>query len=138
AIEGKVKQSMVDLQTAQAEVDYEDGMKVQSFVHANLPVGWFKITKAPKNLTPKIAAPPYREGKAVENPNSLDGDNLIRLGYGQGTITAGKNNISYHQPGWGGFAYEVYVQWEWVGDTLVGAWSIETNKGRGSAKNQVE
>ena len=138
AIEGKVTESKVAIQHAQAEVNYADGVKVQSFVHAVLPVGWFKITNASKDIKPKLVAPPYNEGKAVENPNSLDGDNLIRLGYERGTITAGKNNISYQQPGWGGFVYEVYVQWEWEGDTLVGAWSIDTNKGNGSAQNHVK
>ena len=84
-IDQKALKSIVQINSATAEIIYSGGTRVQSFVHASLPIGWFKIINGSKALIPSLSTPEYTSGKVEENPNSLIGDNLIRLGYKQGT-----------------------------------------------------
>ncbi|GAA4406714.1 hypothetical protein GCM10023187_26510 [Nibrella viscosa] len=128
AIQQDASQVQLDIRTAQAQVTWPNGMQLRSFVHATHPVGWFQLIGAPKEVLPTIIPPAYQTGKPEENPNSLDGDNLIRLGYPQGTVIREANRMAYHQPGWEAFAYDVEVQWQRRGDTLTGVWSISTNQ----------
>jgi len=137
-IDQKALKSIVQINSATAEIIYSGGTRVQSFVHASLPIGWFKIINGSKALIPSLSTPEYTSGKVEENPNSLIGDNLIRLGYKQGTLEKKDNSIFYQQPGWGNFSYDVYVKWQWEGDTLIGAWSISTSKSKESAKTNVD
>jgi hypothetical protein len=57
----------------------------------------------------------------------VGGDDLSRLGYTQGTIIRRGNSITYTQKGWGGFTYEINVQWEKINaSTVEGVWSISS------------
>jgi alpha-L-fucosidase 2 len=124
----KVKSVNLSLAKALCEVEWEDGMKLKTFVHATEPVGWFRFENIKAGIVPELIAPAYQgkvqEGGAV---NSLVGDDLARLGYKQGTLSHEKNRIVYQQEGWGGFRYEVTVQWNAVkAGVLEGVWSISS------------
>jgi len=136
-IDDPVVSSSVDIASAMAHIQYAGGMRVAAFVHAERPIGWFRISNAPEGLSPVIAPPPYRGGDKQENDNAHSGDDLKRLGYPPGTLKRTDSSMYYMQEGWGDFVYEVYVAWKREGSTLVGAWSITTRKQSLSAREEV-
>lgn len=123
-----VKSVSLSLAKALCEVEWEDGMKLKTFVHATEPVGWFRFENIKSAILPELLAPAY-QGKIVEGGpvNSLVGDDLARLGYKQGVVNREKNRIVYQQEGWGGFRYEVTVEWNTTkSGVLEGVWSISS------------
>lgn len=123
-----VKSVRLMLSTALSEVQWSNGMKLQTFVHATQPVGWFRFENASSEVVPRLVAPPYEADiKGGGEVNSVVGDDLVRLGYKQGAVLTGDNSIVYKQEGWGGFQYEIYVQWKKVNATTIeGVWSISS------------
>lgn len=122
-----VKSVRLSVKDAVATVLWEGGEKLQTFVHATQPVGWFRFENTKHNLSPQLVAPSY-EGKLTGGEvNSLVGDDLARLGYEQGNIVQNANSITYTQKGWGGFTYEINVRWKKVNATTIeGVWSVSS------------
>ena len=124
----KVKSVRLDVSRALGEVQWENGLALKTFVHATEPVGWFRFENVKADLVPQLIAPKYqgvvKEGGEV---NSLVGDDLARLGYKQGSIEQKGQFITYRQEGWGGFSYEITVQWRSPGAGVIeGTWSISS------------
>jgi alpha-L-fucosidase 2 len=126
---GKVKSVRLDIAKALCSVQWDMGMRLETFVHATEPVGWFRFTNASNAIVPELIAPRYQGTLAEgEKGNPVAGDDLARLDYQQGTIRKGKNNLVYRQQGYGGFEYEISVQWkETRKGTLEGVWSISSH-----------
>ena len=125
----EVEKADVELSDATAVVEWTNGMKLRTFVHATKPQGWFRFEGVSSNFSPELIAPRY-SGKIDPNakPNPVGGDDLARLGYKQGVIKKEANSITYYQEGWGGFRYEVNVRWKSVGNGSVeGVWSISSH-----------
>lgn len=126
---GEVKSVRLDIAKALCTVDWKNGLRLETFVHATEPVGWFKFTNASKAIIPELIAPRY-QGEIAEGGevNSVVGDDLARLNYQQGTITNAANSIVYQQEGYGGFSYEIAVSWkETKKGTIEGVWSISSH-----------
>lgn len=123
-----VKSVHLSLEKALCEVTWENGMVLKTFVHATEPVGWFRFEHIKGKIKPYLIAPKYQGALTSGGEvNSLVGDDLARLGYKQGTIKEEGNRIIYTQEGWGGFVYEISVQWKNVGtDAVEGVWSISS------------
>lgn len=124
----RVKSVHLSLDKALCEVKWEDGLTLKTFVHATEPVGWFKFENLKTDILPSLIAPKY-QGKLTEGGevNSLVGDDLARLGYKQGSVIRQGNSITYKQEGWGGFTYEITVQWKKTNaGTVEGTWSISS------------
>ena len=115
------------LDNALCEINWADGMKMQTFVHATEPVGWFVFKNLKEELIPELVAPKYKKTSESEAVNSVDGQDLQRLGYQQGDVVATDNQITYHQKGYGDFYYDVVVRWERKGQNLYGTWSISSS-----------
>ncbi|MGA0556276.1 glycosyl hydrolase family 95 catalytic domain-containing protein [Larkinella sp. VNQ87] len=125
---GPVKAARLLIQDAVAEVTWQNGTVLRSFVHATEPVGWFRFDNVPGRFSPKLIPPAY--GKSIQKKAEnavVDGDDLVRLGYQQGQVTKQKNRITYRQEGWGGFSYEVTVQWQQQGTSVEGSWTISSD-----------
>lgn len=125
---GPVQSARLMIQDAVAEVKWQNGAVLRSFVHATEPVGWFRFENVPANFTPDLIPPAY--GKAIQEKAEnavVDGDDLVRLGYTQGTVSRQANKITYHQTGWGSFSYDVTVQWVQKGKTWEGTWTITSD-----------
>ncbi|MCE6987544.1 glycosyl hydrolase family 95 catalytic domain-containing protein [Dyadobacter sp. CY323] len=131
-----VKSVHLSLARALCEVQWDNGMKLKTFVHATQPVGWFRFENVKSAIVPELVTPKY-QGKVEEGAevNSLVGDDLARLGYKQGTIVKQKNKIVYQQEGWVGFRYEITVEWKnpFAG-VLEGVWSISSHYPDGKTK----
>ncbi|CAL1518466.1 glycosyl hydrolase family 95 catalytic domain-containing protein [Chitinophaga sp. MM2321] len=124
---GKVQSVHLSLKEAVCTVKWENGMVLKTFVHATQPVGWFRFENLKNNIIPKLVAPTYQSTGVVATGGPVEGDDLSRLGYKQGTIKTGSNTVTYEQEGWGGFKYQVSVTWKKINNTTVeGAWSISS------------
>ncbi len=124
----EVQSVNLSLEKALCEVKWKDGLKLTTFVHATDPVGWFRFENIGSSVLPRLIAPGYQGKEIEENPNSLIGDHLGRLGYKQGTIETGTNQMVYKQEGWGGFVYEISVKWKKTGsNSMEGVWSISSH-----------
>ncbi len=112
---------------AVCRVDWSGGATLQTFVHATKPVGWFRFQGVSKDFRPVLKPPPYEKKESEGGMNSVSGQDLVWLGYEQGPIVESGNLLTYRQPGWSGFYYEIAVLWKQVGtDELVGVWSISS------------
>jgi alpha-L-fucosidase 2 len=125
---GTVQSARLLVQDAVAEVKWQNGAVLRSFVHATEPVGWFRFENIPVDFALELIPPAY--GKSIQEKAEnavVDGDDLVRLGYAQGKVSRQKNKITYHQTGWGGFSYDVTIQWIQKGKTLEGTWTIASD-----------
>lgn len=123
---------------ALCEVAWESGVRMQTFVHANQPVGWFVFENVDFDIVPELITPQYNDGSAGQGGNSLSGQGLQRLGYAQGEVKRQDGCITYHQPGYGDYSYDVAVRWERYGNKVVGAWSITSSLSNDDALSEVE
>lgn len=115
------------LNNALCQVDWADGTRLQTFVHATEPVGWFLFTNLKKDIAPVLVTPKYKKTSESGITNSVVGQDLQRLGYEQGEVITLDNQIIYHQEGWDGFSYDVVVKWKRRGESLYGTWSITSS-----------
>ena len=113
------------VQEAVARVVWADGKSLETFVSAVRPVGWFRFKGVGEDFKPLLAAPAYNKEEAGGPADSIAGQDLRRLGYEQGLVRESARRITYHQPGWGGFYYDIAVTWQrTASDTVEGTWSI--------------
>jgi alpha-L-fucosidase 2 len=124
-ISAKVKRVELILSKGLCEVEWANGMKMETFVHATKQEGWFKFSGIKENILPAIVPPPYHLSAQSGEDNPVTGQDLRRLGYPAGDLTVEKEFISYTQEGWNGFTYRIKVQWKSEGDVLIGHWNIQ-------------
>lgn len=126
---GKVKLVSLDIKTATCTIDWENGAKLTTFVHAEKPIGWYKFEHIPESIKIELVAPAYNR-ENTEGYTSQSHTDLNQLGYPQGKILKGKNSFTYNQKGWGDFSYQIHTAWEEKGNELLGCWSVSSaNKG---------
>ncbi len=124
---GKVKESRVSITDATAHIVWEGGATLQTFVQANSLSGWFRFSGIPKGFVPVLIPPAYQSSGQSGEDNPVTGQGLDRLGYEQGTVESTPNKLVYRQQGYGGFEYEVAVEWSSSKGDLVGVWSISSS-----------
>lgn len=115
------------LNNALCEARWDNGTILKTFVHATEPVGWFVFENLPDTICPSLIAPQYNKPVAAGDNDPVTGLDLRRLGYEQGTLRTENQQITYHQPGWGGFYYDVNVRWKQKGKKLYGVWSVSSS-----------
>lgn len=122
---GKVDKAELDIASATAHIRWKNGVRFSSFIHAKGNVGWFRFENLKDDVTPTIVPPAYNSSKGITAENQVvDGSNLSRLGYKQGTLSKGDGWQTFVQDGWGGMQYQVSVRWQRKGSSLEGTWSI--------------
>ncbi len=121
-----VKQEL-DLATAMVMTEWKSGLLMESFVDANEARGYFKFSHLPDDFSIELTPPRYESDTDSGLVDEVTGQDLRRLGYTQGAVLAGEQEISYHQEGWGGFYYDVVVNWKKTGNELIGCWSITSS-----------
>lgn len=138
---GPVRSARLVLADALAEVEWGQGASMQSFVSATQPVGWFRFEGVTPEVLPELIAPRYQlEGElAVSNP--VGGHDLRRLGYEQGAVEHERRpdggTIRYHQTGYGGFYYDVAVEYRFADGQLVGVWSLTSSASGGTEADKA-
>lgn len=134
---GKVASSHLYIKEAVATVEWENGTRLQTFVHAQEPVGWFLFENLPDTVSPVILAPSYEQPVEL-TVEAHSYSNLARLGYKQGRMVKGPNEVHFHQQGWGDFSYDVSVRWERMGNTCCGVWSITSSLSGDKADEETQ
>ncbi|MFA6127647.1 MAG: glycoside hydrolase family 95-like protein [Bacteroidales bacterium] len=117
----------LNLADATGNVDWPDGVKLQVFVHATKPVGYFHFTGIPEEFALKLVPPVYQDEKSAGNIDVVGGQDLRRLGYVQGKVTEMPGKLVYRQEGSLGFYYVVSVEWKKMGTNLTGTWSVTSS-----------
>jgi alpha-L-fucosidase 2 len=123
---GKVQSVKLDLKTATCIVEWENGTKLTTFVHAKKPVGWYRFENINQPVEIFLDTPAYTR----ESEESSDGQSrhdLNQLGYSQGVIKSGKNYHTYNQKGWGEFSYQIHTQWQKNENSFTGCWSVSSS-----------
>lgn len=125
---GTVTSVQLSLKEALAQVQWENGLSLTTFVHATQPIGWFRLENYRQHFMPQLIPPKYQGEVEQLEAGPVAGDDLARLGYKQGSVTRQGNAITYQQEGWGGFRYEISVQWQRVDSSIIeGVWSISSH-----------
>ena len=130
---GEVESVQLHLRNALCEVKWKSGAVLRTYVHATRPVGWFQFEDAPADLTPEIAPPPY--GGLADAPeerrNSVEGNDLRRLGYPKPEISRETEKTRYHQEGQTGFSYDIEVRWKRLPKgQMVGMWIVASQQAK--------
>ncbi len=126
---GKIKEVSLDIKTATCVVEWENGVKLTTFVHAEKPLGWYKFENLDEEVKLDLISPAYNR-ENTEGYTSQSKNDLNQLGYEQGTIARGENYLTYNQKGWGDFAYQIHTSWSKTATELMGCWSVSSeNKG---------
>jgi alpha-L-fucosidase 2 len=124
---GEVVLVNLSVNNALCETKWKSGAKLQTFVHASQPAGWFRFEGVSKDFIPRLIPPQYKKESVSTANNPVDGQDLQRLGYEQGKVVQQANKLIYRQKGWNGFEYEVAVTWKYSGNTLTGTWTITSS-----------
>jgi len=132
---GEVASTRLYIIEGVAEVKWKNGARLITFIHPQLPIGWYRFENA---LVTPILLPPVYEGNNDNSNNSVDGQSLTRLGYYQGKIITTANSANYTQAGWNGFEYKVSVTWAKTKEGIEGAWSITSSSSYNFKKIQAE
>jgi len=125
-----VQSAELRLSDAMATVVWKNAMRLETFVHATEPQGWFRLSNAPPGLRPAIVPPPYSlpHGGHAEGISGPEGNDLRRLNYASPVIAQGPDSIVYTQQCANGLSYQVRVRWKYAAATvMVGTWTISTN-----------
>ncbi|MCG8306792.1 MAG: hypothetical protein MI975_05320 [Cytophagales bacterium] len=135
---GKIKSVSLNPETATCTIEWENSTRLTTFVHAEKPAGWYKFENLSEALKMELVSPAYNrpneEGYTSQSKNDLN-----QLGYPQGEVIKKDNTLTYDQPGWGDFSYQIHSQWNIEGNTLTGCWSVSSrNKGWAAAPSADE
>jgi alpha-L-fucosidase 2 len=122
-----VVSAKVNIRSGLAQIAWRNDDTFISFVHPELPIGWFRFDRT--DIRPTLIPPRYGDAANKGQGNSVQGQGLARLGYSQGMLSEGGNHITYIQPGWNGFEYQVAVSWKVFNGKLEGVWAITSNYG---------
>jgi len=130
---GEVESVRLFLEGAGCRIQWKNGITLDLFIHATEPAGWFRFEHLSAQVAPRIVPPPYGEsaGASPNQANSVEGDDLRRLGYPAPQLSSKEGECEYHQEGWGGFSYDVICRWRsFSTGSMVGTWNILTAASR--------
>ena len=132
---GAVKDVRLYLKEALCVVEWDNGASLRTFVEGDGRVGWMVFEGVPDSFDIELLPPPY--GGSEKHAGALGSATLSLLGYPQGEVRRDGDRMVYHQCGWGGFFYDVVVEWKRRGDRVVGAWSISSSLSGTDAGREV-
>ena len=97
---GPVQESRLYLKDALCQIDWQNGVRLRTFVQAGAPVGWLIFDNVPESVDFQLIPPEY------SGEGEIPSGSLRKLGYPQGDIRREGNRITYHQCGYDGFFYD--------------------------------
>jgi len=123
---GEIKEVRLLVHNAVCIIEWKSGAKLTTFINATKPSGWYHFEGINNRIKTEFIPPPYnlKGTSGIDNP--VTGQDLRRLEYPEGSISANDNSITYDQEGWGSFKYKVHVKWKEEKNTLTGCWSISS------------
>lgn len=128
---GTVKSNELNLADATNTIIFENGIRIQNFIHATKPIDYFEITGNNQELPLPNLIPHSYGASATDNGQQsvVEGQRLSRLGYQQGTLKEGNNYQIIHQPTYDKRFFEVLLVWKKVSaDRIIGLWTVSDNQ----------
>lgn len=133
---GNIVKNHLYLNQAVTSVEWDSGVVMQFFVHAEKPIGWFIIDNVKDEFVFDIVPPAYEmNGEVSGNGKGID---LHSLGYKNGKVVKNGNSINFEQKGWGNFSYILSVKWEKKDNSVIGVWSITSSESPVNASKLVD
>jgi alpha-L-fucosidase 2 len=117
----------LDLATATGKVVWPGGARLETFVHAEKPLGYFRFSGIPADFALRLVPPVYQDDSQAAGIDVVGGQDLRRLGYQQGQVVEKPGKLFYRQIGSLGFYYTVSVEWEIKGAECTGRWSVTSS-----------
>ncbi|MCZ2460619.1 MAG: glycoside hydrolase family 95 protein [Chitinophagales bacterium] len=124
---GKVVLNRLDIEKAVSTIQWDSGVQLETYVCAGSDNGIFIFKDLKDDLKVELIPPAYNSGTEGMEGNSVEGQELERLGYSPGKIIKEKNFLKYDQPCYNGMYYTVTVQWQRFGNDIRGVWQIIKN-----------
>jgi alpha-L-fucosidase 2 len=135
---GKVTSSHLDIKSAVANIRWENGVTMESYIHASKNYGFFEFKNLPSVLQFEIVPPKYQNVIKSTGENSVSGSGLEKLGYPAGTIIKTEKSYTYFQPCHGKSWYKVIINFTSNGKSLRGQWTIIwSDHGSGSTQARM-
>ena len=94
---GDIQKVELDVKTAIVTIEWTDGTKMEAFVEADDPRGFFKFTNYSDEIKLELIPPRYESDNDSGDVDEVTGQDLRRLGYKQGEVVSTENQLSYHQ-----------------------------------------
>lgn len=139
---GKVRDARLDLHKAIVIIEWEKGVRLETFVNAVGNAGVFSFYELKEDLHLELVPPTYQKTDATKNGNSVQGQGLEQLGYQQGKVVQktkrGFTYLTYYQQCTGNHAYEVNVVYKKLGDQVNGYWTIQWMPAGGSYDTRLD
>lgn len=133
---GKVVLNRLDIEKAVSTIQWDSGVQLETYVCAGSDNGIFIFKDLKDDLKVELIPPAYNSGTEGMEGNSVEGQELERLGYSPGKIIKEKNFLKYDQPCYNGMYYTVTVQWQRFGNDIRGVWQIiKNNANENGVKN---
>lgn len=108
---GEVKDVTLCLESATCFIEWKSGVKAQVYVHSGKPFGRIRFENLTEALSPEIDIPKYN-GNGTNTDVGYGGLGLQKLAYDTGELIEKENIITWKQPGYGDFEYEISIAWE--------------------------
>ena len=134
---GELKESRLFLHEAVHQLEWKNGVRMQLFVQATAPLGWFIVEQPKDDIHLELVPPLYQVASRSKTQDQSPSD-LKVLGYPEGHLQQLDHKIVYQQEGWGGFRYEVAVKWAKKGKRIVGVWSVTSSEIQDKASDIVD
>ena len=127
---GIVKKVSLYLSTALCTIDFENGIRFNSYIHATDNTGYFGFENMDDtSLLPQLIVPEYVQKNSADKQNIVYGQGLSSLGYEAGKVSTSGNTIRYHQSTYEGHYYEILLQWQTLHEhTVIGSWTISNDQ----------
>ena len=121
---GEIECAKLYIKNAVCEVIWKNGAKLQTYINAEEPHGWFRFEGVNQEIFINFIQPAYNLSDSSIDNGPVTGQDLRTLAYPSGQIIRDQNSVSYIQKGWGGFEYQVYIEWSKNKNGIEGCWSI--------------
>ena len=135
---GTVKEARFEVAKAITRLEWQNGTVLESFVHPEQPIGWFRLTHLSAPAKPIFIRPPFTPDIEENIYEKAQKNILQRLQYVPGVLIEEYDHYRYQQPGYEDESFEVSIRWKRENaHTLTGVWSITQKKGHYSSEKEA-
>ena len=121
---GEIASVHLYVKNAVCEIQWKNGARLLTFIHAVEPIGWYRFEGLERPLPYELIPPAYNTPGENQEDNPVTGQDLRRLEYPEGKLSKNDYSSTYLQEGWGGFKYQAHTEHKVDAQSLTGTWSI--------------
>ncbi|MEI6062796.1 MAG: glycoside hydrolase family 95-like protein [Bacteroidota bacterium] len=123
---GPVESAALNIASAICTIRWKNGVVFRTFVDATRPIARYEWQGA--ELVPKLIPPAYTTDSEKSHDNQVvEGNDLRRLNYPEGSLVTRKNMTIYRQQAWGPLKYEAAVNFRKTASGTQGCFTITSH-----------